>query len=146
MTDNCLFCRITQGELPCHKIHEDDAVIAFLDLHPIRPGHTLVVPRHHHVWFEDMPEPLAARVMAVSQGIARAQKRLYGVERVAMFFTGIHVPHVHAHVVPMQDIHDVTSAAYLTDGPTGFSAPPSPAPKTMAATAADLTAELSAAI
>lgn len=140
MTQPCLFCRIASGELPAHIVHQDAEVLAFLDLHPIRPGHTLVIPRAHHVWFEDMPPPLAARVTEVSQIIARRQKRLYGVERVAMFFTGIHVPHAHAHVVPMLDVHDVTSAAYLKDGPQGYSVPPQLPEDEMKAIAAALRA------
>lgn len=119
--------------------------MAFLDLHPIREGHTLVIPRAHHVWFEDVPSALAARMMAVAQDLARGMKALYGVPRVAMFFTGIHVPHAHAHVVPMHDVHDVTSAAYLRDGPEAFSTPPQAAPETMAATAAALRGALGAA-
>lgn len=124
MTENCLFCRIARRELPAHVVHEDDEVMAFLDLHPIRPGHTLVIPKAHHVWFEDIPPPLAARVMTCSQTLARRMKALYGVERVAMVFTGIHVPHAHAHVVPMHEIHDVSSQAYLADGAGGYSVPP----------------------
>ena len=122
--DDCLFCKIARGDLPCHKIFEDEHTLAFLDLHPIRPGHTLIIPKAHHVWFEDMPPALAAHVTHCAQRVARAQKGLYKVERVAMFYTGIHVPHVHAHVVPMHHVHDVTSAAYLHDGLAGFSAPP----------------------
>ena len=124
MTHDCLFCRIARGELPAHLVHEDDEVMGFLDLHPIRPGHTLVIPKAHHVWFEDIPPPLAARVMEVSQMLSRRMKRLYGVERVAMFFTGIHVPHAHAHVVPMHHVHDVTSQAYLSAGTDDYAIPP----------------------
>ena len=124
MQTDCLFCRIASGALPAHVVHQDDQVMAFLDLHPIRPGHTLVIPRSHHIWFEELPPSLAARVMEVSQIVARRQKRIHGVERVAMFFTGIHVPHAHAHVVPMHHIHDVTSAAYLAEGTGGYSVPP----------------------
>lgn len=135
---DCLFCRIAVGDLPAHIVHQDADVLAFLDLHPIRPGHTLVIPRAHHTWFEDMPPPLAARVTEVSQTLARRQKQLYGVERVAMFFTGIHVPHAHAHLVPMHDVHDVTSAAYLAEGPGKFSAPPRLPDDEMAAIARQL--------
>lgn len=142
MTQDCLFCRITAGALPSHVVARNDHAVAFLDLHPVRPGHTLVVPHAHHAWFEDMPADLAGHVMALAQAVARAQKRLYGVDRVAMAFTGIHVPHVHAHLVPMHHIHDVTSAAYLRDGPDSFSPPPSPDAAAMAATAADLAAHL----
>lgn len=97
--------------------------MAFLDLHPIREGHALVIPKAHFTWFEDLPEPLATRITSCAQSIARSLKRLYRVERVALFYTGIHVPHAHAHVVPMHHVHDVTSSAYLADGPDSFSAP-----------------------
>jgi len=123
MTD-CLFCKIAAGDLPAYKLYEDAHILAFLDLHPIRKGHALVIPKTHHVWFEDLPEELATRITSCAQRIARAMKRLYGVERVSMFYTGIHVPHAHAHVVPMFHVHDVTSAAYLRDGKDQFSTPP----------------------
>jgi len=135
MTHDCLFCRIARGELPAHVVHQDDEVMAFLDLHPIRPGHTLVIPRTHHVWFEDIPAPLSLRVMEVSQMLSRRMKGLYGVERVAMFFTGIHVPHAHAHVVPMHHVHDVTSQAYMAEGPGSYTAPPKLPDEEMAQTA-----------
>ncbi|MFA7434303.1 MAG: HIT family protein [Gemmobacter sp.] len=138
MTTPCLFCRIAAGELPAHKVYEDDAVLAFLDLHPIRPGHTLVIPRDHHVWFEDLPEALATRITSVSQGLSRRMKALYGVERVAMFYTGIHVPHAHAHVVPMHHVHDVSSAVYLGEGAEGFTLPPRLPEEEMARIAAEL--------
>lgn len=116
--------------------------MAFLDLHPIREGHALVIPRAHHVWFEDLPVDLATRITTCAQGIARAMKRLYGVPRVSMFYTGIHVAHAHAHVVPMHHVHDVTSQAYLAEGTDGFSAPaPLPA-KRMTQIAASLRAEI----
>lgn len=124
MSDNCLFCRIARGEIGCHRVHEDDEVIAFLDIHPIRPGHTLVIPRAHHPWFEDIPAALAAHLMAVCQDVSRTMKSVYGVERVGLVFTGIHVAHAHAHLVPMHHHHDITSAAYLRNGLDDFVAPP----------------------
>ncbi len=139
---SCLFCRIASGDLPAHKVAEDDHVLAFLDLHPIRAGHVLVIPKDHHVWFEDMPPDTAARVMACAQRVARALKATQGVERVALFFTGIHVPHAHAHLVPMHHVHDVTSIAYMGDGPDGYSIPPQPSPEALAAVAATLRAAL----
>lgn len=138
MTQTCLFCRIAAGELPAHKVYEDDHVLAFLDLHPIRPGHTLVIPKEHHVWFEDMPIDVATNVTTCAQTIARAMKRLYRVERVALFYTGIHVPHVHAHIVPMHHVHDVSSQAYLADGPGAYSIPPRLPEAEMAGIARDL--------
>jgi histidine triad (HIT) family protein len=140
--ENCLFCKIASGALPAHKIYEDDYILAFLDLHPIREGHALVIPKEHHVWFEDLPQQLATRITTCAQKIARSMKQLYGVERVAFFYTGIHVPHAHAHLVPMHHAHDVTSAAYLRDGPDNFSVPPQLAPTKMANIAAQLGQDL----
>lgn len=124
MTDNCLFCRIAGKELPAYVVHEDDDILAFLDLHPVRPGHCLVIPKQHHVWFEDLPPALATHITTCSQRLARHMKQIYQVERIGFFYTGIHVPHVHAHIVPMHHPHDVSSQAYLADGPDGFSVPP----------------------
>ncbi len=124
MSSPCLFCAIAAGEQPAHILHQDDEVVAFLDIFPIHAGHALVIPRAHHVWFEDMPPELAGRVVEVSQRIARAMKAEYGVQRVAMAFTGIHVPHAHAHLVPMYHIHDVTSTAYLGEDRDSFRQPP----------------------
>lgn len=142
----CLFCRIAAGTLPAYRVHEDDHILAFLDLHPVRRGHTLVIPKAHHVWFEDLPPDLSARIMGCAQTLARQMKRLYGVPRVGLVFTGIHVPHAHAHVVPMHNNHDVTSLAYLRDGPDGFSAPPALDPNAPAGQhGRDIAAELAAA-
>jgi len=142
MSQPCLFCRIASGELPSHKVYEDDSIFAFLDLHPIREGHTLIIPRAHHVWFEDLPVEIATRITSLAQDIARSMKRLYQVERVSMFYTGIHVPHAHAHVVPMHHVHDVTSSCYLADGVDGYTTPPALSAEAMQHTARVLRAEL----
>jgi histidine triad (HIT) family protein len=126
MNDTCIFCRIARSELPAFKLFEDELILAFLDLHPIREGHTLIIPKQHYPWFEDMQELVAARIMTVGQRLARAMKDEWQVERVAFFYTGIHVAHTHAHVVPMLHQHDVTSARYLEDGTEAFTLPPSP--------------------
>jgi len=136
--EDCLFCRIARGDLPAFKLYEDDHILAFLDLHPIRKGHALIIPKAHHVWFEDLPEPLATRITTCAQQISRAMKRFYKVERVALFYTGIHVAHAHAHVVPMLHEHDVTSSAYLQDGLNSFSTPPQLPRNEMSQTAQDL--------
>ncbi|WP_347309909.1 HIT family protein [Defluviimonas sp. SAOS-178_SWC] len=138
MSSSCLFCRIAAGDLPAYRVYEDGRIVAFLDLHPIREGHTLIVPRQHHRWFEDLPADLASEITHLAQRIARGLKALYRVDRVAMFYTGTHVPHVHAHVVPMHDVHDVTSQAYLSDEPGRFAVPPALPEADMARTAAQL--------
>ncbi|SFU17028.1 HIT domain-containing protein [Mesorhizobium sp. YR577] len=84
MDHNCLFCRIATGEIACHTVYEDENVLAFLDIHAIRQGHTLIIPRQHYAWFEELPEALASRIMMISQPLATQMKGLYPVERVAM--------------------------------------------------------------
>jgi histidine triad (HIT) family protein len=95
------------------RIHEDDELIALLDIAPIRPGHTVILPRSHVETFERLPTPLAGRIVGLGQQLARRMKELYKVERVAFFFTGTDVAHAHAHVVPIHARMDVTSARYI---------------------------------
>jgi histidine triad (HIT) family protein len=125
-------------------LHESEDVLAFLDIHPIRAGHTLIIPRQHFPWFEDLPVPLATEITTLAQRLAKEMKAIYAVERVALFYTGIHVHHAHAHVVPMHHRHDVTSASYLRDGVDGFSMPPAPPAQELADVAKELRDRLAA--
>jgi Diadenosine tetraphosphate (Ap4A) hydrolase and other HIT family hydrolases len=134
----CIFCRITRGEIPAHVVHEDGEIVAFLDIGPIRPGHVQIVPRAHHAYFEMLPEALAARIMALGQKIARAQKKLYGVPRVGFMFTGGDVAHAHAHLVPMVAGDDITSRRYIVEENVTFRPMPTPPREELAAIAADL--------
>ena len=79
----------------------------------MRPGHTVIVPRSHVETFEQLAAPLANRILAVGQQLARRMKELYKVERVAFFFTGTDVAHAHAHVVPMHEKSDITTSQQL---------------------------------
>ena len=124
MSDNCLFCRIARREIPAHILHEDDRLLAFLDIQPVRPGHTLIIPKQHYPYFEDMPADLAGHILNLGQKLGRHMKRLYGVDRVGFAFTGIHVAHAHAHVIPMHDPQDVTSTQYIVQKDLTFTMPP----------------------
>ncbi|HXU42181.1 MAG TPA: HIT family protein [Burkholderiales bacterium] len=108
-----MFCRIAAGEIPSVRVHEDADVIAFLDIAPMRPGHTVIVPKSHVETFEQLPAALANRILALGQQLAARMKALYKVERVAFFFTGTDIAHAHAHVVPIHEKMDITSARYL---------------------------------
>lgn len=81
MSDNCLFCRIARHEIPAHIIHEDDRLMAFLDIQPVRPGHTLIIPKQHYPYYEDMPADRRTHRQP-GQKLGRHMKRLYGVDRV----------------------------------------------------------------
>ena len=118
--EQCIFCRIAAGEIPSHVVHEDDQLKAFLDIQPIRPGHVLIVPKQHHDYFDDLPAELAASIVHLGQRLGKAMKAAYGVERVAFLFTGTDVAHVHAHVVPMHEKHDITSPVYIEQNDLSF--------------------------
>jgi histidine triad (HIT) family protein len=144
MSDNCLFCRIARHEIPAHIIHEDERLLAFLDIQPVRPGHTLIIPKQHYPYYEDMPADLAGHILNLGQKLGRHMKRLYGVERVGFAFTGIHVAHAHAHIIPMHHTQDVTSTQYIEQQDLTFRMPPQPPQEALAATAAQLRGELHA--
>ncbi len=103
--EDCIFCKIAAGELPCHKVYEDEKVIAFEDISPVSEGHTLVVPkRHAENLFEISDEDLAAVHMA-GRKIARAlQKALdpIGVAALQLNGRGVNqiVMHYHLHLIP----------------------------------------------
>lgn len=145
MPDDCLFCRIARREMPAHVVHEDDTLMAFLDIHPVRPGHVLIIPREHHACFEDLPPDTAARSVALGQRLAHHMKRRYAVERVAFLYTGVHVAHAHAHVIPMHHPHDVTSIQYIAQRELDFGLPPQADAAQLAQTAQALRAGLDAA-
>ena len=131
---DCIFCKIVAHELPSHVVFEDEQVLAFLDIHPVRTGHTLIIPKTHYSYFEEMPAELMAHIATLAQRLARLMMTLYQPMRVGMIISGTDVPHMHAHVAPMHAKHDVTSARYITSPNPTFALPPR-------AAAADLTRE-----
>lgn len=144
MSDNCLFCRIARREIPAHVVHEDERLLAFLDIQPVRPGHTLIIPKQHYPYYEDMPADLAGHILNLGQKLGRHMKRLYGVDRVGFAFTGIHVAHAHAHVIPMHHPQDLTSTQYIEQQDLTFKMPPQAAQDVLAAEAAQLRGALHA--
>lgn len=138
MSDACLFCRIAQGRIPAHVVFEDEHTLAFLDIQPVRPGHVLIIPKQHYPYFEDIPATQAGHILALGQSLARTMKTLYHVERVGFVFTGIHVAHAHAHIIPMHELQDVTSTQYIAQQDLDFIMPPQPPAEQLAATAAQL--------
>jgi histidine triad (HIT) family protein len=110
--DNCIFCKIIKGTIPSFNVYEDDHILAILDLRSIQPGHTLVIPKIHINHFMDVPDDLSAHIIHVGQKIARKMRDVLKPERVGNIIAGYGVAHVHYHVIPMNDPHDITSRAY----------------------------------
>jgi histidine triad (HIT) family protein len=112
MPDNCIICRIISGELPSAKLHEDDKTFAFLDLHPVREGHALVVPKVHSTDYVDMASVDYQATMECAQKLAKAIQRALGVPRVGLLIKGFDIPHVHIHLIPMDDPHELISGRH----------------------------------
>ena len=139
---SCLFCRIALGQLKAHEVHASANVIAFLDLHPIRTGHVLVIPRRHFDYFDAIAPDIAHEVLDVGQRLARALRSLTGVERVGFMFTGVDVAHAHAHVVPLVEPTDITSRQYIVENQVTFRSAPRAAEDDLGRTAIALRAHL----
>ncbi|HKE98642.1 MAG TPA: HIT family protein [Actinomycetes bacterium] len=105
-----VFSRIIAGELPGRFVHQDDRCVAFLTINPLRPGHTLVVPREEIDHWQDLPPDLAAHVFQVAQRVGRALRRSFGSARVGLVVAGLEVPHAHLHVVPIDQLGDLDFA------------------------------------
>lgn len=112
---SCLFCRIASGEIPATRVYEDEKILAFLDIRPVREGHVLVMPKAHVDYFDSMPADLASAIMLLGQKLAKALKKLYDVRRVGFMFTGTDVAHTHAHVIPLVHPTDLTSRRYIAE-------------------------------
>lgn len=98
-----IFTKIIKGEIPCHKIYEDDRVIAFLDIHPIKPGHTLVIPKKQVEQFTELDPEDYSYLMASSQLIAQQLQKILGAKRILVRIEGLDVEHTHVHLIPTQD-------------------------------------------
>ena len=114
---SCAFCGIARGAAPAHLVCETEELVAFADHRPIRPGHVQIVPRDHVRCFEEIAAPVGAALFLLAQRIARAQKRLWGVERVGFVFSGHDVAHAHAHLIPLHEATDLTSLRYFALAP-----------------------------
>ncbi|PTL83132.1 HIT family protein [Vitiosangium sp. GDMCC 1.1324] len=111
MAADTIFAKIVRGEIPCHKVWEDDRHLAFLDIRPLRPGHTLVIPKVAGDYLFDMdPEAYGALTQAV-RTVARLLKERTGCQRVVEVVLGYEVPHAHVHLIPTNSMAEIPSLA-----------------------------------
>lgn len=102
-----LFSKIISGEIPSYKIAEDQRFFAFLDIFPLREGHTLVVPRLEVDRFFDVPDEYLAEMLLFARPIARAIERAFDCNRCGLSVIGLEVPHAHLHLVPIDRADDL---------------------------------------
>ncbi|MDB5163835.1 MAG: hypothetical protein JWS12_453 [Candidatus Saccharibacteria bacterium] len=99
-----IFTRIIKGEIPAHKVYEDAKTLAFLDIHPVQPGHVLVVPKAQVEQFQDLADEDFQALMATVKKVALRQKAVLRPKRVGLQVVGIDVPHVHVHLIPFNTV------------------------------------------
>lgn len=102
-----VFTKILSGELPGRVVWQDDEVAAILTNRPIRPGHTLVVPKQEIDHWIDVPAPLNARLFAAAQRVGKAIQKAFPCGKVGVAVVGLEVRHVHLHLVPIDSIADL---------------------------------------
>ena len=102
-----IFSKIIAGELPCHRVWEDEKHLAFLDIRPAAPGHTLVIPKREVNYLFDLDAEEHADLWRAAQTVAKRMKERLGCARVVVMVIGWEVPHVHIHLIPTNAIHDV---------------------------------------
>jgi len=115
--EESIFTKIVKGEIPAYKLYEDDTVLAFLDIHPVQPGHTLVIPKKQIEFVWDLPDEEYAAVMNVSKRIALRMRTVLGVKYVGERIVGVDVPHAHVQLIPFNTVDEYKAPQDMTAEP-----------------------------
>ena len=105
-----IFTKILSGEIPAHKILENEKYLAFLDIRPVNPGHTLVIPKQEIDYIFDIDDELLKGLIVFSKKVASAIKKAIPCKKVGVMVAGIEVPHAHVHLIPIQNVSDLNFA------------------------------------
>lgn len=104
--EESIFTKIVKGEIPCHKIYEDEKTLAFLDIHPKTPGHTLVISKKQVEFLWDLDDETYQAVMATSKKVALRIREVLGAKYIGEQVIGEEVPHVHVHIFPFNSLDE----------------------------------------
>ncbi len=102
-----IFTRIIKGEIPAYRITEDDLFLAFLDINPLRQGHTLVIPKTETDHFFDLEEKYLSQILLFAKPIAKAIEKSFACNRCGLTVVGLEVPHAHLHLIPIDQVSDM---------------------------------------
>jgi histidine triad (HIT) family protein len=105
-----IFSKIVAGEIPCHKVAEDEYYLAFLDIMPLRMGHVLVIPKRETDYLFDMEDDDLSGLFVFAKKVAKALKTVVPCTKVGVSVIGLEVPHAHVHLVPMNAMNDMNFA------------------------------------
>ena len=102
-----IFTRIVNGEIPCHKVAEDDNYLAFLDINPLQEGHTLVIPKKEINYIFDVENDLHAGLWNFAKKVGTAIEKVVPCQRIGITVIGLEVPHAHIHLIPLKTMYDM---------------------------------------
>lgn len=102
-----IFSKIISGEIPCHKIAENDQFLAFLDIMPLAKGHTLVIPKTENDYVFDLSDTDLADLMVFAKQVAKKVEAHIPCKRIGVAVIGLEVPHTHIHLVPLNEVGDI---------------------------------------
>jgi len=102
-----IFTKIVSGEIPAHKVAETEEYLAFLDIHPLKKGHVLVIPKQETDYIFDLEDEKLAGLMIFAKVVAKAIKKAIPCTRVGVTVIGLEVPHAHIHLIPIDNITDM---------------------------------------
>jgi histidine triad (HIT) family protein len=102
-----IFSKIISGEIPCHKIAENDDFLAFLDIMPLRKGHALVIPKKETDYIFDMDGAELAAMMIFAKSVSHKIKKVFPCRKIGVTVIGLEVPHAHIHLIPINGIADM---------------------------------------
>ena len=105
-----IFSKIINGEIPCHKILENEKYLAFLDVRPVNPGHTLVIPKKEVDYLFDADDSLLSELIVFAKKVAKAIKKEVPCKKVGVMVAGLEVLHAHIHLIPINSVGDLNFA------------------------------------
>ena len=115
-----IFTKIVAGEIPCYKVAEDEHHLAFLDINPNTAGHTLCIPKKETDRLMDLEAQAYSDLMNFSRKVALALRQVVPCKRIGMSVIGLEVPHVHVHLIPLNEMSDATFQKKATMSPEAF--------------------------
>lgn len=107
---DCVFCKVVSKEIPHYLVWEGERFIAFLDIHPVNPGHLLIIPKEHIENIFDMPDGLYEEICNTAKALSTPLQKAMSSVRVGIVVEGFGVPHVHLHLVPINGPHELDSS------------------------------------
>lgn len=115
--EDSIFTKIVKGEIPSHKVYEDALTMAFLDIHPVQPGMTVVIPRKQVEFIWDLPEEDYLAVMSTVYKVAQRIREVLGVHYVGEVIEGVEIPHAHVKLIPFDTITEFNTTPNVTAEP-----------------------------